>query len=210
MSRVGSLAVGALALVSCAAETTVITAGSPDGVLDCGMGETPRAAAVVAEGDSEQQAVETALTNWLHDGASLANPTESEVWSAVVEGNEVAIAIPEREGDGGWAVRDVQTCGPPRTGPAATDGSLDCASEAMWTQQAMIDAETPGEETSENAIRLALAEYLDTRGGEIVIIDHNTGSLVVDEREQVIAFASIAPGGGWVAATLMGCDEVSA
>jgi len=202
------LSVVALAIVSCTGGTTVITVGSPDGVLDCRRGEIPRGAGVFADGDSEQQAVEAALVNWLRDGASFANPTEAEVWSAVLEGNEIAIAVPEREGDGGWVVADVQTCGQPDTGPAEIDGSIDCAGDLVWTEQASLDAETPGENTPEEAIRLGLERHQERYGGEIVMIDDNTGSLVVDELEQAVTFATEAPAGGWVASTMIGCDEI--
>ncbi len=201
--------VGALTLVSCAAETTVVTVGSPDGVLDCGRGEIPRAAHVLADGESEQQAVESALVGWLEDGARLAKPDEAELWSAVVDGNEIAIAVPEREGDGGWVVAAVQECGRPDIGPAEIDGSIDCAGETVWTQQASLDSETPGEETPEEAIRLALEAYLSGSGGEVVMVESIIGSVVVDEREHIVAFATESPAGGWIASTLIGCDEIS-
>lgn len=41
------------------------------------------------------------------------------------------------------------------------------------------------------------------------MIDEDTGSLVVDEREQVVAYASEAPAGGWVATTMTGCGAFS-
>lgn len=200
---------GTLALLSCSGEATVITVGSPDGVLDCGRGEIPRAGNASGSGDTEQDAVENALITWLEDGASLANPTEAEVWSAVVDGNEVAIGIPERGGDGKWVVADVQVCGEPETGPADIDGSLDCAGEMVWTEQAMFDVDTRGEATPELAVRLDLDRHRERLGGEIVLIDDNTGSLVVDEREQVVAFATAAPAGGWVVATTMGCGDIA-
>jgi hypothetical protein len=200
--------VGVLTLTSCAGEETVITIGSPDGVLDCRRGEIPRAADVLADGESEQQAVESALVSWLEDGARLAKPDEAEVWSAVIDGNEIASAGPEREGDGGWVVAAVQECGRPDTGPAEIDGSIDCAAETVWTQQASLDGETPGDETPEKAIRSALEAYLNESGGEVVMVSDHTGSVVVDEREQIVAFATRADAGGWVAATLMGCDEL--
>lgn len=209
LSRLGFLVVGVLTLISCAGDATVITVGSPDGVLDCGRGEIPRSTEALVSGDSEQQAVERALVTWLEDGASLANPTEAEVWSAVVEGNEIAIAVPEQEGDGGWVVADVRICEEPESGPAEIDGSIDCPGDTFWTQQAMLDTETPGEDTPEEAVRLGLEPYAERNGGEIMMIDESTGSLVVDEREQVVAYADEAPAGGWVATTMTGCGEIS-
>lgn len=209
LSRVSLLLVGTIALISCTGEPTVITVGSPDGVLDCRRGEIPRATETFANGDGEQQAVEQALIIWLEDGASLANPTEAETWSAVIEGNEIAIAFPEREGDGGWVVTDVHVCGEPESGPAEIDGSIDCPGDTFWTQQAMLDTETPGENTPEEAVRHGLEPYVERNGGEITMIDEDTGSLVVDEREQVVAYASEAPAGGWVATTMTGCGEIS-
>lgn len=208
-SRFHCVVVGALLVVSCASEPTVITVGSPDGVLDCDEGKIPRAADASGGADTEQGAVEAALATWLEEGARLANPTEAEVWSAVVGGNEVAIAIPEREGDGGWEA-SVQECGSPETGPAEIDGSLDCAGSVSWTQQGLLDSETPGEDTSERAIDIALAGYLDRSAAEIVMIDETTGSLVIEDREQMVAFASEAPAGGWVVTTIIGCDEIPA
>ena len=208
-SRLGILMLGTLALLSCSGEATVITVGSPDGVLDCGRGEIPRAADASGSGDTEQDAVENALITCLEDGASLANPTEAAVWSAVVDGNEVAIGIPERGGDGDWVVADVQVCGEPDTGPARVDGSLDCVGEMVWTEQAMLDTDARGEDTPELAVRLDLDRHRERYGGEVAMIDENTGSLVVDEREQVVAFATEAPAGGWVVATTMGCGEVA-
>lgn len=186
----------------------MITVGSPDGLLDCGEGEVPRSGEVHTSGDSEQQAVEQALAAWLEDGGSLATPTEAEVWSAVIEGREVAIAVPEQEGDGGWVVADVRVCGQPDIGPAQVDGSIDCAGDSYWDQQAMLDSETPGLDRPEEAIELALEPYLQGNDGEIVMIDENTGSLVVDDREQVVANATEVPAGGWAVSAMTGCSDI--
>lgn len=156
LSRTGLLLACTALLVSCTFDTTVVTVGSPDGFLDCGDGEIPRSGDIFTSGDNEQQVVEEALAAWLEDGASLANPTEAEVWSAVIEGREVALAVPEREGDGGWVVADVRMCGEPDTGPAEIDGSIDCAGDGYWDQQATMDPEIPGEAMPEESVRVAL------------------------------------------------------
>lgn len=193
-----------LALAACGTPAESLASG--DGVLDCGEGEVHRGADVRVSGATEAEVVEEALGEWVEDGAEIVDLAEDESWAAVQDGRDVAIAYPEVEGDGTWVVHGVQVCGEPETGPAPTDGELDCPNEAGWVMQASFDPDIPGDPNPEDAVLEAIQPYQDAHGGEIVFIDESTASLVVDDREQVLASAIELPAGGWAVSTFSGCE----
>ena len=178
---------------------------SGDGLLDCAAGEVVRGAGIDVAADSEKEVVATALAPWLESGADLVAFPPEELWSAVQDGRDVAVAYPELEGTGAWRVHDVRTCAEPETGPAAVDGMLDCAGDVRWTIQASLDPTVPGRPTPGAALVAGLAPYADRYSGEVVI-DAGFGSLVVEGREQVVARPSEVPAGGWAVVTLGGCE----
>jgi hypothetical protein len=157
-------------------------------------------------GSTEAEVVEYALAKWVEGGAEIVELPEDESWAAVQDNRDVAIAYPEVEGNGTWVVHDVQVCGEPEMGPAPIDGTLDCANEASWVIQASFDPDIPGDPNPDDAVLEALGPYQDARGGEIVFIDENTASLVVEDREQVVASAIAVPAGGWAVSTVSGCE----
>ncbi|MEX0797026.1 MAG: hypothetical protein WD274_10055 [Acidimicrobiia bacterium] len=179
---------------------------SGDGVLDCYEGQVHRGADIRVSGSTETEVVEDALAEWVEEGAEIVERSGDESWAAVENGRDVAIAYPEVEGDGAWVVHDVQVCGEPDTGPAPTDGSLDCVNEASWIMQASFDPEIPGDPNPGDAALKMLQAYQDGHGGEIVFIDDNTASLLIDDREQVVATAIEVPAGGWAVSTVSGCE----
>lgn len=116
------------------------------------------------------------------------------------------LAQTERNGDGSWTA-SVITCGEPETGPAPIDGVLDCTRGDDWIEQAGIDGSVPGFPSPEDALRGVLEPYQQRFGGEIIMIDGTTGSLVPAEREQVVARATeVVPAGGWVVSTTTWCQ----
>jgi hypothetical protein len=179
---------------------------SGDGVLDCDEGQVHRDAGIRVSGSTETEVVDNALAEWVEGGAEIVELAGDESWAAVEDGRDVAIAYPEVEGDGAWVVHDLQVCGQPDTGPAPTDGSLDCANEAYWIVQGSFDPDIPGDPSPEDAVLERLQAYQDAHGGEIVFIDDNTASLVIDRREQVVATAIEVPAGGWAVSTVSGCE----
>jgi len=92
-----------------------------DGILDCPDGELPRGADIEASAADEQAVVASALARWAEGGAELVALPAAQSWTAVVEGRDVAVVVPERSGDGSWTVRDVLVCGAPATGAAPLD-----------------------------------------------------------------------------------------
>jgi len=72
--------------------------------------------------------------------------------------------------------------------------------------QARIDPSIPGEPTPKEALRLALEPSQERYGGEIVFVDEDTASLVVQQREQVTANAVEVPAGGWAVSSVEGCQ----
>ena len=150
--------------------------------------------------------VALALAQWASQGAAVVALPADESWSAVLDARDVAIAYPEQNGDGRWTVHAVSTCGPPQTGPAPLDGNLDCANDSSWGEQGATIGDTPGMPTADEAVQSALQTFLDRHGGEIIVISEGVGSLVLDDREQVVAIASEVDAGGWIVFTISGCQ----
>ena len=124
----------------------------------------------------------------------------------IMDGRDVAIATPERNGDGSWT-SSVITCGEPEAGPAPIDGVLDCTGGLEWIEQSDGEGSVPGSPIPEDAVRAVLEPYQQSFGGEIVMIDQTTGSLVAAEREQVVARATeVVPAGGWVVDSGASCS----
>ena len=124
----------------------------------------------------------------------------------MIDGRDIAIAYPERNGDGQWTVHAVSACGPPMTGPAQLDGSLDCANDAGWGQEGSIDPTVPGLPRPGDALLSALQPFLDKHGGGFVPTGEGVASVVVDDREQVVAVAIEVDAGGWVVTSISGCQ----
>jgi hypothetical protein len=178
---------------------------SGDGQLDCDEGEIAQGADSEVFADTEDGVVALALEQWTAKGAVAVELPPDESWSAVLDDRDVAIAYPERNGDGGWIVHAVSTCGPSLTGPAGFDGELDCANDSSWSQQGSIDPTIPGLPTVELALRDAIQPHLERHRGTFARIREAVGSLVMEDREQVVALASEVDAGGWVVTTLKGC-----
>lgn len=195
-----------LMTVSCGSVSSSPQTTAADGSLDCDGDEVVLSADIRVSGATEQDVALAALDEWIDDGASAARVRSAESWSALAGGREVAVAVPEQNGDGSWVVHDVRVCGEPRSGPARIDGKLDCDGDVSWTQQASFLPDTIGDPTPEDALVGFLDQWRQRYGGEIVLAGEAAGSLVVDGREQVVASASEAPAGGWLVATTVGCD----
>ena len=204
--RVTAVMVFLIFLAACVSGTDGGSFVSGDGVLDCLDGQVVRSVEIDVSAEGELAVVAAALAQWTDEGGSLLELPSDESWSVVLDGRDVAIAYPEIDGTGSWVVHDVRTCGEPIAGPAATDGELDCADESRWSIQATLDLTIPGLPSADEALRSALEPYAQRHGGEIVLIRDEIASLVVQQREQVIALASEVPAGGWAVATLAGCD----
>ena len=198
-------AVLAVIVVACG-QAAISSAEGSDGILDCAQGQVTRSADIEARGATEEEAAEKALAEWKSQGATLVLFPEAEVWSAVMDGRDVAVAVVEQNGDGTWVTHDVSICGEPDTGAAPIDGTLDCANGYRWVMQAGIDPSVPGEPTPEEALRFALEPFQKRYGGEIVFVDEDTASLVVQQRERVTANAVEVPAGGWAVSSVEGCQ----
>lgn len=193
----------AAAAACSSSEPAEVAAG--DGVLDCPSGQVARSVDMVVNADTQENAVADALAEWADAGAVLVPLPPDESWAAQIGDRDVALAYPERDGDGTWTVHDVRTCGEPDAGAAPIDGELDCATDEGWSQQAGIAADAIGSETARKALTAALAPHQDRHGGDIEFFGEAGASLVVDSREQVVAIASPLGNGTWVVATLSGC-----
>ena len=86
------------------------------------------------------------------------------------------------------------------------DGELDCESDQGWTEEGSVTEDTRGLGSPEAAVEAYLTPFLETHGGEIVMVDFSTGSLVVAEAEVVRGVATELPAGGWLVLTGSGCD----
>ncbi|MFV2000733.1 MAG: hypothetical protein ACC654_10265, partial [Acidimicrobiia bacterium] len=148
-----------------------------DGILDCAPGQVVRAADVDVSAATRILVAAQALEEWTTRGAILWDLPSLELWSAVLDGEDVAIAFPELNGDGTWVVHDVQTCGEPESGPAGIDGELDCATDSSWVMQGSIDPTIPGLPSAEEAVRSSLDWYAERYGGDIVVVSDGVGSL---------------------------------
>ena len=179
---------------------------SGDGRLDCDDGQIAQGAGIEVFAATEEEVAALALERWTSAGAALVALPPDESWSAVIDGRDVAIAYPERNGDGRWTVHAVSTCGPPKTGPAPIDGQLDCANDAGWGQTGSIDPTVPGLPTADEAVLAIIEPFADRHGGELVVIGEGVTSLVVDGREQVVVTAVEVDAGGWVVTSVSGCQ----
>ncbi|HET7846089.1 MAG TPA: hypothetical protein VFL72_01270, partial [Acidimicrobiia bacterium] len=119
LRQVGVEMVLVICLISCGSE--VGSSGGGDGALDCIGSQVERAAHAVVEADSKAAVVAKALAVWTEAGGTVVE--SGEIWYVIVEGRDVATALPERNGDGTWTA-SVTTCGDPDTGPAPIDGAL--------------------------------------------------------------------------------------
>lgn len=197
----------AVVLGGCAAvegDTVSFTPG--DGVLDCDDGQVVRAVGITASAGTELEVVESALERWIREDAEVVQLPADESWVAVLDGRDVAIVYPEVDGTGAWVTHDVQTCDEPAEGSGAIDGELDCVNDYRWTMQGSIDPSVPGFPTEEEALTMALEPFVFAHDGEIVFVDETVGSLVVDQREQVVARAGEVPAGGWTVLVVEACE----
>ena len=91
---------------------------------------------------------------------------------------------------------------------SSADGALDCMNDdTEFSMQGSVPADATGPPTPEEELRMFLSEWRSKYGGEIVLVDETTGSLVVDGREQVVAHATPAPAGGWNVLTTLFCES---
>lgn len=196
-----------ISLTACGAPSEVATSG--DGTLDCDEGQVAQGVGVSSSASTEREVVEAALADWADSGAELVQFPATESWAAVLDGRDVAVVVPEVNGDGSWFISDVSVCGDPDVGPADIDGQLDCVNDESWFEQGSLDPDTPGVSTAEEAIRTSLTPHQERYGGEIILVDEDTGSIVVEGREQVVASALEVPAGGWAVATVSGCGALN-
>ena len=202
-----ALVVSACSALPGAGSGDIEASRSGDGVLDCGDGQVVRVVDTAVSDTSETDVVRVALAEWTAGGGDTVAVPSLELWTVVIDGRDVAVAYPEINGDGTWTVHDVRTCGEPDTGPSTIDGEIDCATEFGWTIQGSIDPNIPGEASSpEEAIRATLERYAGRHGGDIALVGMTVGSLVVQQREVVVARATEVPAGGWVTITIVGCE----
>lgn len=82
---------------------------------------------------------------------------------------------------------------------------LDCPTDVTWVEQGSVLEGTVGSPTPEAALEETLAPFVGKLGGEVELLEEGLGSLVVDDREVVVAIAMEAPAGGWLVLTLTGC-----
>jgi len=207
----------ALLAAACSSESTVTVGAADiaavavadragDGILDCIDGQIERGAPISVTGGSEQEVVAAALSDWTAVGAELTAFTAAdESWVATLDGRDVAVAVPEQNGDGSWVVHDVRTCGDPSTGPAPIDGGLDCVDDYSWLEHGDFASDVVGSPSPAEALRASLQPFAVRHGGEIVLVRDVVGSLIIDDREQVVSRAEKVPGGGWVVSTIMTC-----
>ena len=195
-----------LVLNACGSSANNASFVSGDGVLDCLDGQVVRSADIDVSAESELKAVAAALGRWTAEGADLVELPADESWSAALDGRDVAIAYPEVDGTGTWVVHDVRTCGEPETGPAVIDGKLDCSSDISWSVQGSVREDTAGSPTPQVELEQSLSPYLARHGGEVVVVEDQIGSLVVEGREVVVSIATEAPAGGWIVLTTGGCE----
>lgn len=158
-------------------------------------------------GSSEEEVAAGALAPWVEHGAVAVRLPDGERWAAMVGDRDLAIALPERNGDGTWVVSGVLFCAEPSTGPASIDGVLDCAGILTWTMQPGYAPDVPGVASPEEALEQALAGRGALLGGELVPIDATTASIVVDGREVAVARVGEVPAGGWAANVVRGCGD---
>ena len=86
------------------------------------------------------------------------------------------------------------------------DGVLDCGDDSEWTEQGTVPEDTVGLGSEQAAVEAYLTPFMEQHGGEIVTVDLNTGSLVIEDREVVTGSANEMPAGGWLVLTGSGCD----
>jgi hypothetical protein len=196
-----------LSLTACFAPSEETISG--DGTLDCDDGQVVQSVEVGSSASTERGVVEAALAEWDDSGAELVKFPDSESWAAVLDGRDVAVVVPEVNGDGSWFIGDVSVCDDPDVGPADIDGQLDCVNDERWFEQGSSGPDTPGASTPEEAIRESLKRYQERYGGEIVLVAEELGSVVVEGREQVVASASQVPAGGWAVASVSGCGAIN-
>lgn len=205
----GLLVVAGWLLLSSCGDDSLTTAGpdvSGDGRIDCSEGQVTQGAAIEVFADSEDDVVALALEQWTSQGATLVALPSDESWAAVLDGRDVAIAYPERNGNGRWTVHAVSRCGAPRNGAAPVDRRLDCVNDVSWGQQGVVDPTIPGLPTADGALMAALEPFLEQHGGTIVSTDEHHASIVINDREQVWARVIEVEAGGWVATTFAGCE----
>ena len=112
----------------------------------------------------------------------------------------------EQDGDGLFmAGHEVLSCFPVGDGLPAIDGELDCADDYRWGMQPAIDPEAEFAESAEAALAYFWDEMTARYGGEVVMVDEFTFSLVLFDREQVVARAGEVSPGRWAFSSAEGC-----
>jgi hypothetical protein len=90
--------------------------------------------------------------------------------------------------------------------PAPAEGELDCETELTWSEEGSVPEGTAGLADPGDAVEAYLSPFMENHGGEIVMVDEDLGSLVVDGAEVVVGLATETPAGGWLVLTGLGCD----
>lgn len=193
-----------IGLLLAACSGTASDAGG-DGVLDCGDGQVAQTAGITASGAAEAEVAKVALKGWAANGATVKEFSEVGAWSAVQGGDDIAVAVPEQNADGGWKVSTVDVCGTPITGAAPLDGALDCVDAGEWSYQGILESSATGVDTAELALTEGLGPFEQQFGGEIVLVGSTTGSLVINQRELVVVEANELDDGTWVVLGGIGC-----
>ncbi len=96
---------------------------------------------------------------------------------------------------------------PACTRSVAIDGEIDCETDFPWSEEGTVPEGTPGFATADQAVEEYLAPFQANHGGDQQMIDEFTGSLVLEQREVVVAVATEASGGGWLVLTAFGCED---
>lgn len=87
------------------------------------------------------------------------------------------------------------------------NGELDCQTDFSWTESGSVPDDAPGFADPTRAIEEYLSPFRDNHGGEVVLVNEHTGSLVLAKREVVVGIAEKAPAGGWLVLTGRGCED---
>ena len=196
----------AFCLVGCTTTVVSVTVGV-DGSLDCEAGEVPRSVHGEWSFPTERRVAEASLESFLGAGR-LLRQVEPGLWSVVSSSDdrEIASSVVEQNGDGLFtAGHEVLSCFQVGDGPAAIDGELDCADDYRWGMQPGLDPDAELADSAEAALS-DFWERMTTRyGGEVVMVDEFNFSLVLFDREQVVARAGEVTPGGWALSSAEGC-----
>lgn len=90
----------------------------------------------------------------------------------------------------------------------SADGELDCDPATVWAEEGSVPEGTAGLGGPSEALDAYLEPFLENHGGEIVMVTDLQGSLVVEDSEVVIGYASELPDGGFLVLAGAGCEGI--